>query len=341
MSQSYRPLLGADLLSDSRSYLNESDDSLRTLFAGSSAPTSPVAYQLWADTTNGQLKQRNSANDAWVVIGILGASMLGALPLSGGTMTGAIDAGGYAMTNLGLGTGLAAARQQEVDLKAPTTSPAFLTDATLNVDPPTTNSLTRRSYTEGRYLKLAGGTMTGPLVLSADGSANLNPVSIQQLKTYVLFNTTTGHRHTGTDARRIQATDLDSGATGEGRVPISTGLGSTTWASLVTMIEEVSLGSFNHPAVEQDVDLSAYVPTGTSVAILTAKVKDSAKLWLKPGTFGQPWWQTFDLPNSGGDGFVFLTLFVPLRSTRVFRFQVTLGSSGNTTFWLIGYVRGS
>ena len=44
-------------------------NTLRDNFAGTSAPTSPVAYQLWADTTTGTLKQYSGA--AWTVLGPL------------------------------------------------------------------------------------------------------------------------------------------------------------------------------------------------------------------------------------------------------------------------------
>lgn len=44
---------------------------LRTDFAGSSAPASPVAYQRWADTANGVMKRRNAANNAWIIEGPL------------------------------------------------------------------------------------------------------------------------------------------------------------------------------------------------------------------------------------------------------------------------------
>jgi hypothetical protein len=42
--------------------------------SGASAPSvtnQPVAYQLWADTTTGMLKQRNAANTAWITLGPL------------------------------------------------------------------------------------------------------------------------------------------------------------------------------------------------------------------------------------------------------------------------------
>lgn len=43
-------------------------ESLRTAFSGSSAPSNPVAFQLWLDTTNAVLKRRNSSNTAWTVV---------------------------------------------------------------------------------------------------------------------------------------------------------------------------------------------------------------------------------------------------------------------------------
>ena len=36
--------------------------------SGASEPTTKIAYMLWADTTSGILKQRNSANTAWINI---------------------------------------------------------------------------------------------------------------------------------------------------------------------------------------------------------------------------------------------------------------------------------
>jgi hypothetical protein len=46
-------------------------EALRTTFSGGSAPSSPVAYMLWADTSTGLLKIRNSANTDWITIGTL------------------------------------------------------------------------------------------------------------------------------------------------------------------------------------------------------------------------------------------------------------------------------
>ena len=56
--------------------MNSALDALLTNNSGSSAPGSPEAYQFWLDTsgTLKVLKQRNAANNAWVVVGFLDAN---------------------------------------------------------------------------------------------------------------------------------------------------------------------------------------------------------------------------------------------------------------------------
>ena len=60
-----------------RAGFNNAIDSLNTIESGPSAPTTTEPYMLWADTTNNLLKQMNSANTAWVVLGSLGVANLG------------------------------------------------------------------------------------------------------------------------------------------------------------------------------------------------------------------------------------------------------------------------
>jgi len=70
--------------------------------SGATEPATMYAYQWWPDTTTGLLKQRNSANSAWVTIGTLASTNLGLLPLAGGTMTGvlAVTAGTAALPGI-------------------------------------------------------------------------------------------------------------------------------------------------------------------------------------------------------------------------------------------------
>lgn len=54
-----------------RADINNALAALFSLSSGNSAPSTTVAYQLWADTTNGVLKSRNAANTGWIVRGSL------------------------------------------------------------------------------------------------------------------------------------------------------------------------------------------------------------------------------------------------------------------------------
>jgi hypothetical protein len=67
---------------------NAALQALASLSSGATEPPTTYAFQLWADTTSGNLKIRNAANNAWITIGSLSAAGLGLLPLAGGTLTG-------------------------------------------------------------------------------------------------------------------------------------------------------------------------------------------------------------------------------------------------------------
>lgn len=49
-----------------RAAVNAALQALETKNSGATEPTETYAYQEWADTTSGWLKQRNAANDAWI-----------------------------------------------------------------------------------------------------------------------------------------------------------------------------------------------------------------------------------------------------------------------------------
>jgi len=65
-----------------RAAVNAALQSLASLSSGASAPTTPYAYQLWADTTTGLLKIRNAANTDWITIGTLANAFLGLTSLA-------------------------------------------------------------------------------------------------------------------------------------------------------------------------------------------------------------------------------------------------------------------
>jgi len=74
----------------------DTNSALGALFSNSSGttePTTTVAYQWWADTTTGLLKQRNAANNAWIAVARLADF---SLPSVQGQLATAFTTGGSA-----------------------------------------------------------------------------------------------------------------------------------------------------------------------------------------------------------------------------------------------------
>lgn len=65
-----------------RAAINAALQALASLSSGATEPTTTYAYQLWADTTSGLLKQRNAANDAWITKGSLADAYWGLAALA-------------------------------------------------------------------------------------------------------------------------------------------------------------------------------------------------------------------------------------------------------------------
>lgn len=76
-----------------RSDLNGAFAAIATNNSSATAPATTYAYQWWADTTTGLLKQRNAANSAFVTIGTLASTNLGLAALAGATFTGDVILG--------------------------------------------------------------------------------------------------------------------------------------------------------------------------------------------------------------------------------------------------------
>jgi hypothetical protein len=76
-----------------RSDLNDALAAIVSNNSSSTAPATTYAYQWWADTTTGLLKQRNAANSAFVTIGTLASTNLGLASLAGATFTGDVILG--------------------------------------------------------------------------------------------------------------------------------------------------------------------------------------------------------------------------------------------------------
>lgn len=71
-----------------RSDLNNALSAVATNNSGTAEPSTTYAYQWWADTNTGLLKQRNAANSAWITIGTLASTNLGLATLASPSFTG-------------------------------------------------------------------------------------------------------------------------------------------------------------------------------------------------------------------------------------------------------------
>jgi hypothetical protein len=75
--------------------------------SGNTAPSTPYAHQIWADTTAGLLKMRNAANSAWLTIGTLGATNLGLVPAASSGMRNLLINPGFTINQRGYVSGTA------------------------------------------------------------------------------------------------------------------------------------------------------------------------------------------------------------------------------------------
>jgi len=113
-----------------RSDLNNALAAIVSVNSGSSDPAVMYAYQLYADTTNNLVKQRNAGNSGWVTIGTLGATNWGLAALASPTFTGTPS--------------------------APTAAAGT-----------NTTQIATTAFVVSSYLPLAGGTVTGNITLNA------------------------------------------------------------------------------------------------------------------------------------------------------------------------------
>lgn len=67
-----------------RAGMNAMAQALASGSSGATEPSTTYAYQFWADTTSGYMKQRNAANNAWLVKWKMTAGEMGALGIAAG-----------------------------------------------------------------------------------------------------------------------------------------------------------------------------------------------------------------------------------------------------------------
>jgi len=113
-----------------RSELNSTLSAILSLNSGGTPPVTTVAYSLWADTTTGLLKIRDSSNTSFITVGTLGSVNLGLAALAGPTFTGVPS--------------------------APTASAGT-----------NTTQIATTAFVTGQFVPVTGGTITGNITLNA------------------------------------------------------------------------------------------------------------------------------------------------------------------------------
>jgi len=228
MSQTWHlPLLTTDTLSDSRTYLNDAYASLRTMFSGSTAPSTPVAGQLFYDTDDKLIYVYDGAT--WRLIGDANLTNLGLLPKAGGAgnaMSGALYMGtqqikGMANPTISTdGVNVSYADATYLKLAGGTLTGAVVMGANKITSsrsaPNDATELIRKDYADLMLTK-SGGTMTGAIAMGAnaitglptqtDGTDGANAASCSYLRGKL--DTSTGHDHDGSDSKRVLATNID------------------------------------------------------------------------------------------------------------------------------------
>lgn len=273
------PIPAAQLVSAFRGDYNNMLTAVLSCFTGPDAPPQLFAGMLWVDTavTPKLLKQRNTANTAWIVRGQVDIDYGGLLPLLGGTMTGPIDMGGFAITNLAQGSGNSAARVADLASYAKLglggdAAAAFAKVPNVSQipsgthDPTVDDDLARKAYVDAKAV--AGGTFSGAITLPNPPT----PGSAQAIRAVDVENKISAHTHDGSASQgvKIQNTSLASSPATAGDSLRADGSSGVLWARGKILNDFAGPLLFSHTTTVAltEVDLAPYLPVTSRLAIL-------------------------------------------------------------------------
>jgi hypothetical protein len=272
------PIQSSRLISAFRGDFNDIIDAIVTAFVGASEPTVKYSCMLWADTAQGVLKQRNVANTAWIVRGQLEVDYGGALPLSGGTMAGALDMGGYGISNLPAGSGNAPARYADLAayVKADGTV-AFTGFPSLPSGSPSLDvQAAHKKYVDDT--SKAGGSFTGQITMTVAPTASQHVMRKTDVETVRDTHTHSGGAGMGS---KIPGSSINSQTSPDGYLLKANGDGTTSFAeihcdSLVFPTEVQTIGQVSSSGSWQvGIDLSTVVTVDCyAILIGTAPVSN-------------------------------------------------------------------
>ena len=280
--------------------------------SGSTQPSTTYAYQWWADTTTGLLKQRNAANNAWITIGTLADANLGLLSLGGGTMTGAVladDAGTAALPAIAFDgdpdTGIFRKGANQLGLSAGGTERACIDSNGVTIQ--AQGDLRLADSDNSNWVALqAPATVATNLTLTApaadgtadqslvtDGAGALSFASRSRLVQRTSINTTSGTEHDFTSipswVKKITVIFYGVSTNGTSAVQIqlgdSGGVETTGYLGSSTVITGANACSI---APLTSGFLSVGSAVGATRSGLLTIVNLAANVWVASGTFDEP-----------------------------------------------------
>ena len=224
MSQNWNlPIDATDVLSDSRTDINDGIDTLKTNLLGTANPAGALLVDgiIWVNTTDNKLRGR-----------IAGANVdLGDWALEMGhvrkdgtvTMTGALSMGSNKVTNLSAPTASSdAARKSDVDARLAKAGDTLDSAALLSYSGSITLTdglnLAHKTYVDSKIAKSGDTGITGRLAYSsalAASSSVRDHLDRDEIEKLVTFSSTVGHNHNGSNSRKVDVQDLttaDDGA---------------------------------------------------------------------------------------------------------------------------------
>lgn len=148
-----------------RADINSALAALFGMSSGATAPATTVAYQPWADTTTGILKQRNAANSGWVSIANMADWSMPVLTASGGSaLVGFLQAGTGAAART-----LQAKGRDVVSVKDFGATGDGVADDTAEIQAALDSGAKLILVPAGTYLVTSGLAMASNQVLAGDG----------------------------------------------------------------------------------------------------------------------------------------------------------------------------
>lgn len=282
------PVDSTDLLSDSRTDINDALDSLHTNFYGTADPSGLSLLTNSGGAANGMIAVNATSNKikmmkggAFINLGDFSAEM-GHVRADGTVpMTGPLSLGNNRLISLAAPTLVSdGARLQDVQGRVAkvgdTMTGALAFDASYESYIVADNHAAPMKYVNNRVARTGDLGITGRLAYGTTpvAAGSLDILSRQEVRDLTSFNITTGHRHTGVDSRKVLGTLLDMSNTSDVALAAETIL-AADGAKGVTALSRSTTRLFfiDEPLLISStladhssyltVDVSAHVPVGT------------------------------------------------------------------------------